>query len=120
MAQINVIGIIAKDPELKDFKDFQVASFPLAYTPREKKGAAWVDGETVWFRVSITGKNAPSFPLNYRKGDRVLVVGTLKVSKYTDKDGNEKQGLDIRNPSVAVFPKTKIVETESAEGWDQW
>lgn len=120
MAQINVIGIIAKDPELKDIRDFQVASFPLAYTPREKKDNQWVDGETVWFRVSATGKNAAAFPLSYRKGDRVMVLGTLKVSSYTDKNGVEKQGLEIRNPSVAVFPKVKVVENEDQGGWSQW
>ena len=58
MAQISVVGIIGKDPELKEFTEFSIVSFPVAYTPREKKNNEWVDGETVWFRVSISGKNA--------------------------------------------------------------
>jgi single-strand DNA-binding protein len=107
MALINVTGIIGKDAELKEFTEFSVVSFPLAYTPREKKQDGWVDGETVWFRVSITGKNAMGAQDAYKKGDRVTVTGTLKISTYKTKDGVEKQSLDIRNPTVGIIPSNK-------------
>ena len=121
MAQINLVGIIGKDPELKEFTDFSVVSFPVAYTPREKKNNEWVDGETVWFRVSISGKNANDAVGQYHKGDRVFVLGTLKVSTYKTKDGVEKQSLDIRNPTVGVIPsvnKTRMKTREEANGWE--
>jgi single-strand DNA-binding protein len=105
MARLEVTGIVGKDPEIKFFTDFAVTNFPVAYTPREKKGLEWIDGETVWFRVSVSGKDAEAAVDRYKKGDRVVVVGTLKVSSYIDKQGNSKQGLEIRNPTVGVIPK---------------
>jgi single-strand DNA-binding protein len=105
MARIDVKGIIGKDPEIKFFNDFSVTSFPVAYTPREKKANEWVDGETVWFRVSISGKQAEAAVDQYKKGDRVVVIGTLKVSNYNDREGNPKVGLEIRAESVGVIPK---------------
>ena len=107
MAQINLVGIIGNNPEVKEFTDFKVLSFPVAYTPREKKGDQWIDGETVWFRVSITGKNAENAIGMYSKGDRVTVIGTLKISSYQAKDGTTKQNLDIRNPTVGIIPSAK-------------
>ena len=122
MAQISVVGIIGKDPELKEFTEFSIVSFPVAYTPREKKNNEWVDGETVWFRVSMSGKNAES-GLAFKKGDRVSVIGTLKISTYQSKDGVEKQSLDIRNPTVGVIPSAKKVmkgyESNKSDGWDE-
>lgn len=105
MARIDVKGIVGKDPEIKFFNDFSITSFPVAYTPREKKGNEWVDGETVWFRVSISGKQAEAAVDQYKKGDRVVVIGTLKVSNYNDREGNPKVGLEIRAESVGVIPK---------------
>jgi len=106
MADITVKGVIGKDPEIKFFNDFSVTSFPVAYTPREKsKTGEWSDGETVWFRVSVAGKQAENAVDQFKKGDRVLVVGKLKVSNYTDKAGVQKQGLEIRSETVGVIPK---------------
>lgn len=130
MAQINLVGIIGKDPELKEFTEFSIVSFPVAYTPREKKNNEWIDGETVWFRVSISGKNAESAMGQYKKGDRVSVIGTLKISTYQTKDGVEKQSLDIRNPTVGIIPSGKKTmrgyeesgprgyEPRQATGWE--
>lgn len=118
MARLEVTGIVGKDPEIKFFTDFAVTNFPVAYTPREKKGNEWVDGETVWFRVSVSGKEAEAAVDRYKKGDRVLVVGTLRVSTYTDKEGNIKQGLEIRSPSVGVIPKTGKKQTNKYEEED--
>ena len=106
MAQISVEGNIAKDPEIKFFNDFSVTSFPMAYTPREKtKMGEWVDGETVWFKISVTGKKAENAVDQFAKGNRVIVIGKLKVSTYTDKEGNPKMGLEIRADSIGVIPK---------------
>ena len=103
MAQINVVAIIGKDPEIKFFDTFSVA-----YTPREKsKSGEWSDGETTWFKVSIAGKSAEAAVDQFKKGDRVVVTGKLKISSYIDKAGAQKQGLEIRADSVGIIPKVE-------------
>ena len=131
MARIEVVGNVGTDPEIKFFDgkngSFGVASFSLAYTPREKKGQDWIDGETVWFRISILGKQAELVTDAVRKGERVKVVGTLKVSSYQAKDGSQKQGLEIKADDITIvlksanksqFSKPKNDEPEWGSSWN--
>jgi single-strand DNA-binding protein len=125
MAQITVVGNVGTEPELKFFNgkngDFAVTNFSLAYTPRERKGTEFVDGETTWFRVSVLGKQA-ELATEIKKGDKVLVIGTFKQSTYQAKDGTTKTGLEIKADNFAVVPKglAKPKKQEDDGGWSSW
>lgn len=126
MATINVTGNVGTDPEIKFFDgkngSFGVTSFSLGYTPSEKKGAEWVQGETIWFRVSVLGKQAEVIADAIKKGDKVLVNGAFKQSSYQAKDGTQKTGLEIKADSVTIVPKAggfkqpKVVKDEPVWG----
>lgn len=125
MAQIEVTGNAGSDVELKFITgargDFAVASFSLAETPREKKGEEWVDGETIWWRVSVTGPLAESLADNPLKGTRLFVKGDLKQFNYVGKDGENKQGFDIRAKTVAqIFTQKRKAVVNSQEGESEW
>jgi len=127
MARIEVTGNVGTDPEIKFYDgkngSFGVASFSIAYTPREKKGQEYVDGETLWFRVSVLGKQAETIVDVVRKGDKVLVIGAFKVSSYVAKDGTNKNGFEIKADSVTTVPKSstpKPKQSEPAWGDDAW
>ena len=127
MARIEVTGNVGTDPEIKFYDgkngSFGVASFSIAYTPREKKGQEYVDGETLWFRVSVLGKQAETIVDVVRKGDKVLVIGAFKVSSYVAKDGTNKNGFEIKADSVTTVPKNgtpKPKQSEPAWGDDAW
>ena len=127
MARIEVTGNVGTDPEIKFYDgkngSFGVASFSIAYTPREKKGQEYVDGETLWFRVSVLGKHAETIVDVVRKGDKVLVIGAFKVSSYVAKDGTNKNGFEIKADSVTTVPKSgtpKPKQSEPAWGDDAW
>ena len=124
MARIEVQGNAGSEAELKFIKsangDFAVASFSLAETPREKKNGEWVDGETVWYKVSATGKNAELYVDFVQKGKTYLVIGTLKHFSYQAKDGTNKSGFEIRAESVTeVARKPKAKQAESSWG-NEW
>lgn len=109
MATITVTGNVGTDPELKFYngknnQQFGVCSFSLAYTPRENKNGEWVDGEPIWFRVSVVGRDA-EVATELAKGDKVLVVGAFKQSTYTTKSGETKTGLEIKADSFAIVPR---------------
>lgn len=122
MAQIQVTGNVGKDPELKFFNgkngDFAVTKFPLAETERIKKGDEWVDGDTVWYSVNVTGRLAETLVDSISKGQKVFVDGDLKQFSY-EKDGETKSGLEIRAKIVAIIPTaTKTTKkTETEEAW---
>lgn len=126
MAQITVTGNVGTEPELKYFSgkngDFAVTNFSLAYTPRERKGTEYVDGETVWFRISVLGKQAEA-ATEIRKGDKVIVVGAFKQSTYQAKDGTIKTGLEIKAESFGIVPKpmaNKSVKNNDDASWSSW
>lgn len=93
--EIKVRGRLGADPELKTTSNgSEYVSFSLAYTPRKKVNGEWVDGETQWYRVTAWDKKALQ-AAQLRKGDAVLIFGTVKLSTYTSRDGVEKSALEI-------------------------
>jgi single-strand DNA-binding protein len=121
MAQIEVVGNGGGDAELKFIKgakgDFAIANLSLAESPREYKNGEWITGETVWWKVSATGDLAEWMADTALKGIKLLVKGDLKAFEFTGRDGNLKQGFEIRAKTVAIMgggkkksdkPQTKV------------
>jgi len=124
MAKIEVVGIIGKDPEIKFFDSFSITKFSVAETPRTLKDGQWMDGETIWWNVSVAGKEAEGAVDNFKKGDKVLVQGEYKASTYVSKsDGQTKTSTEIRAKRIALIPKAiknqvkKSAPMEEDFGW---
>lgn len=124
MARIEIAGTLGKDPELKFVNgkngQFAVAEFSIADSQREFKNGEWVDGATVWYKVSVLGKQAESVVDALSKGTRVEIVGTLKVTEYTAKDGTVKQGFEIKADKITLplkSSKPKLSE-EWSSSWN--
>lgn len=104
MAKIVVTGNAGGDAELKFIKgakgEFAIANFSLAETPREYKNGEWIKGETVWWKVSATGDLAEKLADMPLKGTSLYVEGDLKQFEYTGRDGNVKQGFEVRAKSI--------------------
>ena len=126
MAQIEVIGNAGGDAELKFIKgakgEFAIANFSLAESPREYKNGEWVPGETVWWKVSATGTTAEALADVSLKGVTLIVKGDLKQFDYIGKDGNPKQGFEVRAKTIAqVFNgKRKSAPATQTGGDESW
>jgi single-strand DNA-binding protein len=111
MAQIEVVGNGGGDAELKYIKgskgDFAIANLSLAESPREFKNGEWITGETVWWKVSATGELAEWMADTPLKGVKLLVKGELKAFEFTGRDGNLKQGFEIRAKMIAIVGTLK-------------
>jgi len=105
--EIKVKGRVGSDPEIKFVTQDQLplVTFSIAYTPRSKKGGEWVDGETMWFKVAQFGKKAEAIADTIKKGDEVLVLGSVKQSTFQGRDGVEKTALEITANEVAIVPR---------------
>lgn len=104
---ITVTGNVGTEPRTNDNR----LSFTLATTPRIKKDGEWVDGETIWFRVTLWGRDA-QLPIS--KGDKVMVTGRLQLRTY-NKDGEARQSLEINGDGAGMIPKG-----ERRNGNDDW
>lgn len=111
MAEIQVVGNGGGDAELKYIKgskgDFAVANLSLAESPREFKNGEWVQGETVWWKVSATGELAEWMADTSLKGVKLFVKGDLKGFEYKGRDGETKQGFEIRAKMIAIVGTLK-------------
>jgi single-strand DNA-binding protein len=117
---ITVKGNVGSEPELKFSANNNAwVNFSVAYTPRQKQGDQWVDGDTTWFRVVQFDKKAEALADIVKKGDSVVVVGEMKQSSYKDRDGNDKSVLEITATDVGLVPKlqNKSKARESGPSW---
>jgi single-strand DNA-binding protein len=105
---VQALGIMGRDPELKFAKSGKAwAKFPIAVTERKKDGDEWVDGDTAWYDVITFGTMAEQATDNLRKGNRVLVQGTLKRSEWTNDAGETKVSMEITADTVGLVPFAK-------------
>ncbi|ALV45629.1 hypothetical protein MB46_09150 [Arthrobacter alpinus] len=60
----------------------------------------WADGPTNWFRVNVFRALAQNAASSIHKGDRIIVVGKLKISTYLRKDGATGTNVDIEAETI--------------------
>lgn len=103
MNTITVIGNVGKDPELRFTQGGKaVAKFTVATTrgKDEKK-------ETTWHNVVVFDEQAENVCEQVKKGSRVLVQGRLSKDDYKDKDGNQRQSVEIVADDVCLSLRWK-------------
>ena len=108
---ITVTGNLGGDAELRTTPNGKlVTSFNLCNTPRTQVNGEWQDGEPVWFRCFVWGKDATGAANELRKGSRVIVNGRFSVDNYVDKEGKERKTLEINVDNYGVTPRNVAAE----------
>ena len=89
-----LVGRLTRDPELRNTTTGkQVVSFSIAVDKRFKPADGSADAN--FFSVTAWGKTA-EFVANYlAKGRLVAVEGRLEQRKYTDRDGNNREVVEV-------------------------
>ena len=106
---ITVTGNLGSDPELRQTPSGATdTGFTIANTPRVKKNNEWQDGETIWFRCFVWGKDATGAANELRKGKRVVVTGRFNVETWVDKEGNNQKALQINCDSYGIVPRNTV------------
>lgn len=118
---VTIKGNLGNDPELKFVKgakgDTALLAFSVAYTPRERKGNDWIDGETIWTRATVWGEKAEFWADHLQKGDTVLVQGSLRQNTFTNKEGKEVKSLEISVADMGIVPKAAKSKKEDFPAW---
>ena len=107
MADVNSIqisGNITSDPELREVGDNYVLNLSIAHNTRRRDGDEWVDGDPVYLQVALWGKvHAQNAAKSLRKGQRVVVTGSLKMSTWEDKNtGDPRSRIEVTATDVAA------------------
>lgn len=122
MATIEITGNAGQDAELKFIKgakgDFAVANFSLGETPREFKNGEWVTGETIWWKISVSGELAEICADFVVKGIKLRIKGDLKPFEYKGRDGETKSGWEVRAKEVSEVHKLKKASRQQEEAYN--
>ncbi len=102
-----LVGNLGRDPELKySSNGMPMVGFPVATNHKWTDAAGQSQEETVWFRVSVYGKQAEACSQYLARGQKVLVEGTLVAGTgggprvYERKDGTWTASFDVRATTV--------------------
>lgn len=96
---MTVRGFVATEPKLKKLENgTEAIDFRLACSERwyDREKNAWVDGQTNWFTVTAYRELARNVAMSFNKGEKVMVLGRLKIRTFTRQDGTSGTyvGLD--------------------------
>jgi single-strand DNA-binding protein len=100
---VTVVGNVAADPVVRQVGDGRrVTSLRLGCTGRQYDRARqeWVDGPTSWYGVSAWQQLGANVAESVRKGERVVVVGRLRVETYLDREGRERTTATVEADAV--------------------
>ena len=63
---------------------------------RKNQSGEWEQTGTTWYRLSLWDAHAQNAADILQKGDRVMVTGRVETRTYTDRDGQERESLEIQ------------------------
>jgi single-strand DNA-binding protein len=113
-----VVGNIGADPAERGRggKGGPVVAFTVAENVRayDEDTGDFKTTHTNWFPVTTFGNVAERARKHLRKGDRVVVQGRMKISKYTDRSGEERSGFEIIADEVALWKSLPASEPAPA------
>ena len=100
MASVNkviLVGNCGRDPEIRYMPDGKAAAnISIATTSKRKdRNTGEMIEDTQWHRVQFFERLAEIVGEYVKKGAPIYVEGRLKYGKYTDKDGIERNTVDI-------------------------
>lgn len=119
--RVLLIGRVGKDPEVRMFQtgDF-ITNFSLATSERwTDKTTGEKKEQTEWHRVSVKNKFKADFASKHiKKGDLVLVEGSLETRKWKDKLGGDAYATEIiiKNGQGTIKKLNNTNKTDESNG----
>jgi single-strand DNA-binding protein len=100
-----LIGNLTKDPELRAVGETSVTTMFVAVNEKYKSNDGTLKEETGFYKVEAWGKRGEVCVEHLTKGSKVAVLGSLRQSKWEDKEGNKRTDTYIRANSVDFLSK---------------
>lgn len=94
--KIILVGNLGKDPELRYTpQGTAVCSFSMATNEKRRDKSGEFQNIATWFRVTLWGNQAETASKYLAKGRQVYIEGRLRLEEYTDREGNNRQALEV-------------------------
>ena len=109
--KVMLIGNLGKDPDFQlTSNGTPVAKFSLAVNRYVKSSAGERKEETEWFNIVAWSQLAEICEKYLHKGSKVYIEGRIQQRKYTDKEGIQRNVVDI------IANDMKMLDTKAASG----
>lgn len=113
---VTMVGNLVDEPDLRfTGNGAAVCSIRIASSRRYRDNDGnWQDGETTFMSVNAwrsLGENAAE---SLHRGDRVVVVGRLRVRSYEDREGTTKWVTEIEADEIA--PSLRFASAKLSKG----
>ena len=118
-----LVGNLGRDPEMRYTPNgTAVTSLSVATSRKYTTADGQQKEETVWFRVSVWGKQAEPCNQYLTKGSKVLVEGSLTPDEsggprvWTDKEGKSRASFEVRANTVRFLDSKRDSVQRAAGG----
>ena len=108
MVQMQLIGTLGKDAEVKDVDKTKVINFSVAVNQGygEKKTTLWVDAAKFGDKTAV---------VNYlKKGTKVFISGEPTLVNWTSKTGTSGTSLRLRVNELELLGENKTKQSEDS------
>jgi single-strand DNA-binding protein len=119
---MTVVGNLTDDPQLRFLPNGTgMVKFTVASTPRvlDKESGQWKDGDPLFMACTAFRDIAEHIAESLTKGTRVIVTGRLRLSRWTNDEGEKRSayGLDVDEigPSLK-FAQAKVSKMNRSTG----
>ena len=116
MNNVNMVGRLTRDPELKDTRAGAVCQLRIAV---DNPGRGGQKGEPTYVDVAAFGKHAEACASHLTKGEQVAVSGRLVYREWTGKDGAKRSAHSVRGNVKFLEPKFSIPVTPEAPAQEE-
>lgn len=105
MNNVNLVGRLTKDPELKFVGDLQtpVVDITIAVDRKNKNQENNVD----FIPIQIWNKQAENCEKYLHKGDLVGITGEIRIDKYKNKDGESRYITRVKASTIKFLSSKK-------------
>jgi single-strand DNA-binding protein len=94
-SQTIIVGNVGKDPEMSYTpQGIAVCKFNVAVNKVTGKGENRKE-KTTWFRVTVWRERAETASQYIKKGMKIMVIGEVDASAYTNKNGQPTASLEL-------------------------
>jgi single-strand DNA-binding protein len=94
--KITLVGNLGRDPELRYTpQGTAVCSFSMATNEKRRDKSGEFQNIATWFKVTLWGNQAETAAKYLVKGRPVYIEGRLRIEEWTDRDGNNRQTLEV-------------------------
>ena len=99
MLQLEIIGNLGSNAEIKRFGDKDYVSFSVAHTEKRKDAQGQMQETTTWVSVLWYGNGGGAFQY-LTKGAKVFVRGNATLRTYQDRNGYTQAALSCNASEV--------------------